>query len=199
MLFRSNYSQNTPFLRDGVHGDGDMVAWLAELMESTDYSADPEAFQRVKQRCEMYGAIYDVVARATNSPAYMGGDQEKPSIVDQVRDPNSQFYQDMFLRLRVQMEKSKEEQEKQAIIDALDAILESLSSKKDDQPPKKTAVRSMAELSETIDSLDKDDPRKEQLTLLKDRLQQLGIYADLDVGVKDEDESWETLDRKSVV
>lgn len=51
----------------------------------------------------------------------------------------------------------------------------------------------MAELSETIDSLDKDDPRKEQLTLLKDRLQQLGIYADLDVGVKDEDESWETL------
>ena len=26
-----NYSQNTPFLRDGVHGDGDMVAWLAEL------------------------------------------------------------------------------------------------------------------------------------------------------------------------
>ena len=190
-----NYSQNTPFLRDGVHGDGDMVTWLAELMESTDYSADPEAFQRVKQRCEMYGAIYDVVARATNSPAYMGGDQEKPSIVDQVRDPNSQFYQDMFLRLRVQMERSKEEQEKQAIIDALDAILESLSAKKDDQPPKKTAVRSMAELSETIDSLDKDDPRKEQLTLLKDRLQQLGIYADLDVGVKDEDEdeSWETL------
>ena len=79
------------------------------------------------------------------------------------------------------------------VVFALDAILESLSAKKDDQPPKKTAVRSMAELSETIDSLDKDDPRKEQLTLLKDRLQQLGIYADLDVGVKDEDESWETL------
>ena len=51
----------------------------------------------------------------------------------------------------------------------------------------------MAELAETIDSLDKDDPRKAQLTLLKDRLQRLGIYADLDVGVKDEDEAWETL------
>ena len=99
----------------------------------------------------------------------------------------------MFLRLKIQMEKSKEEQEKQAIIDALDAILESLSAKKDDDPPKKTTVRSMAELAETIDSLDKDDPRKAQLTLLKDRLQRLGIYADLDVGVKDEEETWETL------
>ena len=188
-----SYGQNTPFLRDGVHGNGDMVAWLAEMMESTDYSADPDAFQRVKQRCEMYGAIYDAVARATNSAAYKAGDKETPSIIDQLRDPNGQFYQDMFLRLKIQMEKSKEEQEKQAIIDALDAILESLSAKKDDDPPKKTTVRSMAELAETIDSLDKDDPRKAQLTLLKDRLQRLGIYADLDVGVKDEDETWETL------
>lgn len=188
-----NYSQNTPFLGSGVIGDGDMIEWLSEMMGSTEYSADPEAAERVRQRSEMYGAIYDVVARATNSSAYMAGSDEKSDIVDQIRDPNSDFYRDMFNRMRVKLEESEEEKEKQAIIDALDAILESLSAKKNDYPRKKTAVRSMAELSQVTDSLDKDDPRKEQLNLLRERLQQLGVYADLDVGVKDEDKTWETL------
>ncbi|MDE7053503.1 MAG: hypothetical protein K2O84_01655 [Oscillospiraceae bacterium] len=194
------YSQNTPFLEDGAVGDGNMVAWLAQMIPGVDGGArDPEGMKRAFQRLEMYGALIDVVYRATgthyeagrNVPGTYGGAEE--NVVDQIRDPNSDFYRDMYNRMRVQMEKSKEEQEKQAIIDALDAILESLSTKKDDYPPKKATVRSMAELSETIDSLDKDDPRKEQLNLLRERLQNLGIYADLDVGVKDEDKTGETL------
>lgn len=189
----SKYSQYTPFLGDGVYGSGDMVAWLAEMMESTEYSASPEAFERVRQRCEMYGAIYDAVARATNSPAYAAGGDETSDIVDQLRDPNSDFYRDMYNRMRIQMERSEEEKEKQAIIDALDAILESLSAKKDDWQKKADAVSSMAGLAQTIDSLDKDDPRKEELNLLRERLQNLGIYLDLDVGVKGKDQSaWGT-------
>ncbi len=197
---KETYGQNTPFLEDGASGSGDMVAWLAQMIPGVDGGAcDAEGMKRGRQRMEMYGALIDVVYRATgthyevgrNVPGTYGGAEE--DVVDQIRDPNSDFYRDMYNRMRVQLEKSKEEQEKQAIIDALDAILESLSAKKDDYPPKKTTVRSMAELSETIDSLDKDDPRKEQLNLLRERLQNLGIYADLDVGVKDEDETGETL------
>lgn len=190
----SRYSQYTPFLRDGVHGSGDMVAWLAEMMESTEYSASPEAFERVRQRCEMYGAIYDAVARATNSSAYTaGGSDEEPDIFDQILDPNSDFYRDMYNRMRIQMERSEEEKKKQEIIDALDAILETLSTKKDDWWKKSDAVSSMAGLAQTIDSLDKDDPRKEELNLLRMRLQNLGIYLDLDVGVKGKDQStWGT-------
>lgn len=190
----SRYSQYTPFLEDGVHGSGDIVAWLAEMMESTEYSAFPEASERVRQRCEMYGAIYDAVARATNSSAYTaGGSDEKSDVIDQILDPNSSFYQDMYNRMRVQMEESEEEKKKQAIIDALDAILETLSAKKDDWQRKPDAVSSMTGLARTIDSLDKDDPRKEELNLLRERLQNLGIYIDLDVGVKGKDQNaWGT-------
>lgn len=188
------YSQNTPFFGDSrIQGNGDMLEWLSELMESTDYSAYPEAFERVQQRCEMYGAIYDVVARAANSPAYAAGSDGEPDIADQIRNPNSDFYQDMYNRMRVQLEQSEEEKRKQAIIDALDEILESLSAKKDDWKKKPDSVSSMAELSRTIDSLDKDDPRKEELNLLWERLQNLGIYMDLDVGVKGKDKNtWGT-------
>lgn len=198
------YSQNTPFLEDGVSGSGDMVAWLAQMMVGCDGGdGTREGAARARQRMEMYGALIDVVYRATGTSVegtlrahydqFTVTADYADDIVGQIRDPNSDFYRDMFNRMRVKLEESEEEKEKQAIIDALDAILESLSARKDEYPRKKTTVRSMAELSQVADSLDKDDPRKAQLNLLRERLQQLGIYADLDVGVKDEDESWETL------
>lgn len=188
----SKYGQHTPFLEDGAEGSGDLFAWMEEMLLSVEYwpkGASQEVKDRAIQRCEMYSALNDILTRA----ASVWKKDEQPNIVNQILNPNSKFYEGMYNRMKLQMERSKEEQEKQAIIDALDAILESLSTRKDDYPRKKTTVRSMAELSQVIDSLDKDDPRKAQLTLLKDRIQQLGIYADLDVGVKDEDENWETL------
>lgn len=169
-----------------------MFAWMEEMLLSVEYwpkGASQEVKDRAIQRCEMYSALNDILTRA----ASVWKKDEQPNIVNQILNPNSKFYEGMYNRMKLQMERSKEEQEKQAIIDALDAILESLSAKKDDYPRKKTTVRSMAELSQVIDSLDKDDPRKAQLNLLRERLQQLGIYADLDVGVKDEDKNWETL------
>ena len=194
------YSLNTPFFGDSrIQGNGDMIAWLSEQMEATDYSAYPEAFERVRQRCEMYGAVYDAVARAANSPAYTAGNSEKPDLVEQIRNPNSDFYRDMFNRMRVQLEESEEEKKKQAIIDALDKILQSLSAKKNDWKKKPDSVSSMVELSKVIDSLDKDDPRKEQLNLLREQLQNLGIYLDLDVGVKGKDKNtWSTLTQQLI-
>lgn len=139
-------------------------------------------------------SFYDAIAQAADSSTdAAGGSDEALNIVDQILDPNSDFYRDMYNRMRVRMEVSEEEKKKQAIIDALDAILETLSAKKDDWQKKPDAVSSMTGLAQTIDSLDKDDPRKEELNLLRERLQNLGIYLDLDVGVKGKDQSaWET-------
>lgn len=188
----SRYGQHTPFLEDGAEGSGDLFAWMEEMLLSGECwpeGASQEVKDRAVQRCEMYSALNNILTRAAN----VWKKDERPGIVSQILNPNSKFYEGMYNRMKLQLQKSEEEKEKQAIIDALDAILESLCEKKDDVPKKKSTVRSMAELSQAADSLDKDDPRKEQLNLLRERLQMLGIYADLDVGVKDRDENWETL------
>lgn len=198
------YTQNTPFLETGASGSGDMVAWLAQMMTGCDGGdGTQEGAKRAQQRMEMYGALIDVVYRATGISVedtlraqydrFTVTADYADDIVNQIRDPNSAFYQDMYNRMRVQMEESEEEKKKQAIIDALDAILESLSAKKDDWKKKPDSVTSMAELSQVIDSLDKTDPRKEQLNQLRQQLQNLGIYIDLDVGVKGKDKTtWGT-------
>lgn len=114
-------------------------------------------------------------------------------VVDQLADPESQFYQDMFQRIRVQLEQSEEEKKKQAIIDTLDAILEGMRSI-DGGGRRKDMVSSVAGLSRQISELDADDPRRAQLDLFRQRLNQLGIFVDLDLGVKDDrEDGWKTL------
>lgn len=114
-------------------------------------------------------------------------------VVDQLADPDSQFYQDMFQRMRIQLEQSEEEKKKQAIIDALDSILEGMRST-DGVVKRKDVATSMANLSKEISQLDKDDPRRKELDLFRQRLGQLGIFVDLDLGVKgSKDKGWQTL------
>lgn len=99
----------------------------------------------------------------------------------------------MFQRLRLQLEQSEEEKKKQAVIDALDAILEGMRSI-DGVTKKKDVAASMAGLSRQISELDADDPRRAQLDLFRQRLNQLGIFVDLDLGVKgSKDKGWQTL------
>lgn len=194
------YGQHTPFLEDDMDGSGDMVAWLREIVRGLDFAwrDDPEASERADQRHEMYGALVDVVSRATGTPIEPDWSDyavvsDEGDIIGQILNPNSSFYQDMYNRMRIQMEQSEEEKKKQAIIDALDSILETLSAKKNEWWKKPDAVSSMTGLAQTIDSLDKDDPRKEELNLLRERLQSLGIYIDLDIGVKGKNQStWGT-------
>ena len=71
----------------------------------------------------MYGALNDVISRGA------GAGDRGGSIIDQVANPDSDFYSDMFARLRIQLEQSEEEKKKQAIIDALDSILKGMQSK----------------------------------------------------------------------
>lgn len=118
---------------------------------------------------------------------------EEPDLIEQVADPGSDFYQSMFQRLRLQLEQSEEEKKKQAVIDTLDAILEGMRSI-DGVTKKKDVAASMAGLSRQISELDADDPRRAQLDLFRQRLNQLGIFVDLDLGVKgSKDKGWQTL------
>lgn len=118
---------------------------------------------------------------------------EEPGLIEQIADPGSDFYQSMFQRLRLQLEQSEEEKKKQAVIDALDAILEGMRSI-DGVTKKKDVAASMAGLSRQISELDADDPRRAQLDLFRQRLNQLGIFVDLDLGVKgSKDKGWQTL------
>lgn len=120
---------------------------------------------------------------------------EESGIIDQIADPDSAFYQDMFQRMRLQWELSEEEKKKQAIIDALGAILDGMRST-DGVVKRKNVAVSMAELSKQISELDEKDPRRKQLDLFRQRLGQLGILVDLDLGVKgskDKDQNWLSL------
>lgn len=125
--------------------------------------------------------------------AQQTAEDEKAGLVEQIADPGSDFYQSMFQRLRLQLEQSEEEKKKQAVIDALDAILEGMRSI-DGVTKKKDVAASMAGLSRQISELDADDPRRAQLDLFRQRLNQLGIFVDLDLGVKgSKDKGWQTL------
>ncbi|MBD5153969.1 MAG: hypothetical protein HDT15_02545 [Oscillibacter sp.] len=110
------------------------------------------------------------------------GTEDAADIIDQIKDPDSAFYQDMYQRLKLQMEMSDEQKKEQAIIDTLDAILEGMRSS--DRSDKRTdTVTSMAGLSKQISELDEEDPRKAQLELFRQQLNHMGIYMDLGEGI----------------
>lgn len=125
---------------------------------------------------------------------------EESGIIDQIADPNSAFYENMLQRMRLQLEQSEEDKKEQAIIDALGAILDGMRST-DGVTKRKDMATSMAGLSKQISELDKDDPRRKELDLFRQRLGQLGIFVDLDLGVKDskdKDKGWQTLTQRLI-
>lgn len=122
-----------------------------------------------------------------------GEEAGERSVIDQIRDPGSAFCQDMFQRIRIQWEMSEEEKKKQAVIDALGAILDGMRST-DGAVRRRNPASGMAQLSKEIGQMDDKDPRKKELELFRQRLNQLGVLADLDLGVKgSKDKDWQTL------
>ena len=125
---------------------------------------------------------------------------EESGIIDQIADPNSAFYENMLQRMRLQLEQSEEDKKEQAIIDALGAILDGMRST-DGVTKRKDMATSMAGLSKQISELDEKDPRRKELDLFRQRLNQLGIFVDLDLGVKDskdKDKGWQTLTQRLI-
>lgn len=129
--------------------------------------------------------------------------EEKAELVRQLADGNSAFYANMRAMLKAQVEKTREDEEEQAIIDAMAAVLDAMSGRDPVTGEKASAGRSAADLTkrigERIASLkekDPDDPEIVKLENMLRRLQKMGICMDLsgmDGLRQDEDGTFETL------
>lgn len=129
--------------------------------------------------------------------------EEKAELVRQLADGNSDFYANMRTTLKARVEKTREDEEEQAVIDALGAVLDAMSGKKDVTGEKASLNKSAADLTkrigERIVSLrekNPDDPEIVKLENMLRRLQEMGIYMDLsgmDDLWQDEDGTFETL------
>lgn len=157
-----------------------------------------------KDSAELHSVLAGIVGRMAVRRTDDEEAQRKAGLVRQLADGNSDFYANMISRLKAQVEKTQEDDEEQAIIDALGAVLDAMSGKKDVTGKKASLNQSTAELtrkiSERISKLDPNDPedKKEidRLEQMLKRLQQMGLYFDLgsmDRWWEDEEETFETL------
>ena len=168
--------------------DGDLLKWVSDRLSFwKPVGATEEQRKAQQQDLELFEVLSGVLSRMTGTQPVKAqqsdaSEDEEPDIIDQIKDPDSAFYQDMYQRLKLQLELSEEQKKEQAIIDTLDAILEGMRSS--DRPDKRTdAVTSMAGLSKQISELDEEDPRKAQLELFRQQLNHMGIYMDLGEGI----------------
>ena len=184
--------------------NGDILRWVTDGLKWKPGALT--AAQRKNQAAEidLFENLSAILARMTGTQPVKaqqsGAADEEPDLIDQIADPDSAFYQDMFQRMRLQWEQSEEEKTEQAIIDALGAVLDGMRST-DGVTKRKDMAASMAGLSKQISELDAKDPRRKQLDLLRQRLNQLGIFVDLDLGVKgskDKDKGWQTLTQRLI-
>lgn len=189
--------KDTPaFKREDANGD--ILRWVTDRLKWNPVAMTAAQRKNETAEIDLFENLSAILARMTGRQPVKaqksGGAEadEEPDLIDQLRDPGSAFYQDMFQRMRIQLEESEEEKKKQAVIDALSAILEGMRST-DGAAKRKNMVSSMAELSRQISRLDEDDPRRAQLDLFRQRLNRMGIYLDLDTGGKHSLTTGETL------
>lgn len=180
--------KDTPvFKREDANGD--ILRWVTGRLKWNPVAMTAAQRKNEAAEIDLFENLSAILARMTGTQpvkAQQSGGAEadgEPDLIDQIRDPNSAFYQDMFQKMRLQWEESEEEKKKQAIIDALSAILEGMRST-DGAFKRKDMVSSMAGLSKQISQLDEDDPRRAQLDLFRQRLNRMGVYMDLDAGGK---------------
>ena len=180
---------------------GDVYRWITDRVTYKEAGPfTPEQELAASRRQAGYEALSSIVSRmaAVRSDGGEKAAEGESDLIDQIADPDSQFYQDMFHRMRLQLELSEEEKKEQAIIDTLGAILDGMRSA-DGAVKRKNMASSVAGLSKQISELDEEDPRKMELDLLRQRLNQLGIFVDLDLSVKDDkDGGWQTLTERLI-
>ncbi|MBD5162050.1 MAG: hypothetical protein HDT14_08580 [Oscillibacter sp.] len=178
--------KDTPaFKREDANGD--ILRWITDRLKWNPVAMTAAQRENEAAEIDLFENLSAILARMTGTQpvkAQESGGREadaEPDLIDQIADPGSAFYQDMFQRMRLQLEESEEERKKQAVIDALDAVLEGMRST-DGAARRKDMVSSIAELSKEISRLDEDDPGRTQLDLFRQRPNRMGIYMDLDAG-----------------
>lgn len=146
-------------------------------------------------------------ARAGLSGTELTGDEEKKALVSQLADRNSDFYVNMRAALKAQVKKTQEDEEQQAIVEALMAVLDAMSAKKDVSGEKEDVGKSATDLTKRIGDriarLRREKPNDPEaakeiarLESMLRRLQEIGFYVDVDDTDdwwQDEDENFETL------
>lgn len=147
--------------------------------------------------------VFGIVDRVAVRQEKDAEDQAKAALVRELADGNSNFYANMRTILKAQVEKTQEDEEEQAIIDALGAVLDAMSGKKDVSGNKASLNKSAADLTrrigERIARLKREDPNNPEIVKLESmlkRLQEMGLYFDLgsmDGLWQDEEEVFETL------
>ena len=184
--------------------NGDIFRWINDRIQwRRGYSSDPEQRKNEKAYDETHEFLAGVINRMAAKQADNAEEARKAELVRQLADRNSDFYTNMRTTLKAQVDKTKEDEEEQAIIDALGAVLDALSGKKDASGHKESVNKSATNLTkkigEKIARLRQEDPNDPEIVRLENmlkQLQEMGIYIDLsdmDDLWQDEDESFETL------
>ena len=182
--------------------DGDVYRWINDRIQWQLGSCHAG-----QEELETQEALHKVLAGYINR---MDAQQdknaeaaEKAGLRRQIMDSESDFYTSMLNKMQAQVEKTRDDKEQQAIVDALGEVLDALSGKEDVTGEKasvnKTASDLTAKIGERIARLKQEDPEHPEAVKLEQmlkRLQELGIYFDLsdtdDIFTEEED-SFETL------
>ena len=184
--------------------DTDLHKWLGERTQKELMNVfEPSTQESAEAYENLLKGLFDIVGRMEVRRADNEEAERKAELVRQLADRNSDFYTNMRTTLKAQVDKTKEDEEEQAIIDALGAVLDALSGKKDVSGHKESVNKSAADLTkkigEKIARLRQEDPNNPEIARLENmlkRLQEMGIYIDLsdmDGLWQDEDENFETL------
>ena len=196
-------SGDHPLLFERQDADGDIFKWLNDRIQwEPSYGKDPDQKKAQKDCVKLHEALAGIVGRMAVRQADDAEAARKAELVRQLADKNSDFYTNMRTTLKAQVDKTNEDEEEQAIIDAFGAVLDALSGKKDASGNKESVNKSATDLTkkigEKIARLKQEDPNNPEITRLENmlkRLQEIGIYFDL--GDMDDlwqdDETFETL------
>lgn len=136
--------------------------------------------------------------RAGLSDTELTGDEKKKALVRQLAVSSSEFYTNMRTTLKAQVKKTEEDEEQQAIIEALMAVLDAMSAKKDVSGEKEDVGKSATDLTKKIGDriarLRREKPNDPEaakeiarLESMLRRLQEIGFYVDMD----DTDDWWQ--------
>ena len=178
----------------------DIHKWFGDRVQDWKGTFDPSSKEASEAYGKLLNKVFGVLDRMAVSREEDAEDEAKAELIRQLADENSEFYANMRAQLKAQVERNKEDEEQQAIIDALGAVLDALSGKKDASGNKTSVNKSAADLTqkigERISKLDPDNPERVRLENMLKRLQEMGIYIDfngMDDLWQDEDETFETL------
>lgn len=184
--------------------NGDIFRWINDRIQwKRGYSSDPLQRKTEEDYEELHKVLAGIINRMDARQKSSAEDAEKKELVRQLADGNSDFYTNMRTALKAQVDKNQEDEELQAIVDAMGAVLDAMSGKDPVTGEKASVNKSASDLTKKMGDRiarlrqeNPDDPEIVKLENMLKRLQEIGVYFDLndmDGLWQDEEENFETL------